>query len=440
MEVLQAKLFEAATQNSITSLHHLLIDDPLILDRALVNCFNETPLHVAAMLGHDDFVQEIVGLKPELVNELSSQLSSPLHLAAAKGHLGVVKALLRVDSQACLGRDRNDLLPLHLAAAKGRVEAVKLLLEARPDTVRLPACGGESILHLCVKSYQLEALRLILKSVISVMSNIDEFINSTDSDGNTVLHLAVADKQVETIKFLLSVGALEVNAQNHEGLTALEVLIRSRRDVRDSQIEKLLKNEQPLQKNQKSNSWESLMEKHGGWLDRKKSTLMVVASLIATMAFQIGVNPPGGAWQNDSPPGNLETYMAGESVLMTTFPQCYVRFYIINTTAFIASLSIILLLMSGLPMRRRLFVWILMVITWIAITAIALTYLIAIRLMTPSYFENTPVFKAVVATIFVWIGLMALLLVAHTIRMIKKFVTKARERGMIGPTSSAAGP
>lgn len=188
MEKLQTKLFEAATQGSVNSLQQLLKDDPLILDRAAVSCFNDTPLHVATMLGHIDFVKEIIRIKPQLVDELNSQQSTPLHLASAKGHVEVVRALLSVDGRACLARDRNALTPLHLAAAKGRVEVVKVLLEAQPDA----AYRGESILHLCVKRCQLEALEVLVKTL-----GEPAFINSRDVDGNTVLHLAVADKQVE---------------------------------------------------------------------------------------------------------------------------------------------------------------------------------------------------------------------------------------------------
>ncbi|XWS17454.1 hypothetical protein CRYUN_Cryun33cG0069300 [Craigia yunnanensis] len=39
--------------------------------------------------------------------------------------------------------------------------------------------------------------------------------------------------------------------------------------------------------------------KHTDWLDRKRSALMVVASLIATVAFQAAITPPGGVWQED---------------------------------------------------------------------------------------------------------------------------------------------
>lgn len=35
------------------------------------------------------------------------------------------------------------------------------------------------------------------------------------------------------------------------------------------------------------------------WQRKKRNTLMVVASLIATMAFQVGANPPGGFWQDN---------------------------------------------------------------------------------------------------------------------------------------------
>lgn len=56
---------------------------------------------------------------------------------------------------------------------------------------------------------------------------------------------------------------------------------------------------------------------------------MVVAFLTATTAFQVGANPPGGS--------------------------DYVPILGVNSASFIASLSIIMLLVSGLPLRRRFF-------------------------------------------------------------------------------------
>lgn len=60
----------------------------MILDRCMVWSLKETPLHIAAMLGHEKFVDTI----------LDSQKLLPLHLVTAKSYLGIVKKLLRVDA------------------------------------------------------------------------------------------------------------------------------------------------------------------------------------------------------------------------------------------------------------------------------------------------------------------------------------------------------
>ncbi|KAA8535185.1 hypothetical protein F0562_030188 [Nyssa sinensis] len=321
---MERKLFEAAVQGSVSSLVVLLQEDPLILDRVIVNCFNETPLHVAAMLGHKDFVNEILCRKPELAREVNSRRSSPLHLASAKGYVEIVQALLSVNSEMCLARDRDGRNPLHLAAIKGHVDVLKELVRARPHAARVTVeYSGVTILHLCVNHNQLEALKLLVETLGS-----DEFVNSKDDDGNTILHLAVADKQIQTINFLLTSSTIEVNATNANGFTAADVLAQSRRDVKDKNIIESLKragasgaeanrssvsefgtkmntslswdtdyrisSPHPLEK-----VWEKYLKKQDNWLEKTRNTLMVVASLIATMAFQVGVNPPGGVWQDD---------------------------------------------------------------------------------------------------------------------------------------------
>ncbi|GJY92793.1 ankyrin repeat-containing domain, PGG domain protein [Tanacetum coccineum] len=150
------------------------------------------------------------------------------------------------------------------------------------------------------------------------------------------------------------------------------------------------------------------------WLDKKRNTLMVVASLIATMAFQAGTNPPSGVWQDNS-----TDHMAGYSIMEYNHQNLYHVFLVSNTLGFVSTLSIILLLISGLPfLRHRFFLWILMVIMWIATASMSLTYLVSISVLTPK--PEAQMFKNVVSGIvMVWIWLMTLLVAGHTIQLRK---------------------
>ncbi|KAK3438821.1 hypothetical protein EUGRSUZ_C03364 [Eucalyptus grandis] len=100
---------------------------------------------------------------------------------------------------------------------------------------------------------------------------------------------------------------------------------------------------------------------------------MVAASLLATVAFQAATTPPGGVWQDDykvDANGNpvKEPHMAGTSTMAHIQRMAYGQFMIFNPLAFLSSLSIILLLLSGLPIERRRWMWTQMVIMWLAIT------------------------------------------------------------------------
>ncbi|KAI3414473.1 uncharacterized protein J3R85_016218 [Psidium guajava] len=454
---MERRLYKAAAGGDVASLLDLLKDDPLILDRCTAWSYDETPLHVAAMLGHEKFVDEILDRKPELAGELDSRKLSPLHLAAAKGHVGVVKKLLSVKAEMCYTRDRYGRNPLHVAAVKGRVNVLKELVQECPDAARHKMEHGDTILHLCAKHSNLEALKVLMETV-----GDHEFVNLKNDDGDTILHLAAADKQTETIHFLMSFTPVEANSLNRNGLSAYDLLAQSGNpgrhmdimnnfceakmrnanvhDLSRSEIEPMTMRALPPNADderiafpvQRKGSKKNIKKQYD-WLERKKSALMVVASLTATMAFQVGVNPPGGFWQDTTQgDGSTNPHQAGFSIMADNYPVGYSCFLGINTLGFLASLSIILLLVSGLPLRRRFFMWILMVIMWVAITSIALTYVLSIVVFTPSHEKNS-IYEIIRFGVLAWAGLMVLLLVGHTIRLIlkairniKKVVTRRR--------------
>ncbi|KAK9029674.1 hypothetical protein V6N11_026781 [Hibiscus sabdariffa] len=110
------------------------------------------------------------------------------------------------------------------------------------------------------------------------------------------------------------------------------------------------------------------------WLERKRNILMLVTSLLATMAFQAGVNPPSGVWQDNGPTGfsstesNGENHTAGFFVLADNHLRVFIMFLVCITTGFLAFLGIILLLINGLPFRHWFFILVLMVIILVAVS------------------------------------------------------------------------
>ena len=83
---------------------------------------------------------------------------------------------------------------------RGWVEVVRELIVARPDLTEVVLDRVEIVLHLCVKYNQLEALKLLVESVIDE----GEFFNSKDHEGgNTILHLAVMLKEIEVGVFYI---------------------------------------------------------------------------------------------------------------------------------------------------------------------------------------------------------------------------------------------
>ncbi|CAN4116250.1 unnamed protein product [Withania somnifera] len=439
----EKRLYEAAVDGDVRALQELLQQDALLLDRLTLTCLNETPLHIAALRGHIEFVRLILAQNPQLAAELDSRKSSALHIAAAKGHLQIVKMLLLVNPELCVGCDRDGRNPLHHAAIKGRVEVIKELIHARPRAVLGMTINAENILHLCVKHNQLEVLKELMEFELDL-----EFLNAKDGDGRNILHLAVADKQIETVKYLLKTNQIDVNAMDVNGNTALDILAQNWRDINDLSIGECLRDAGSLRAKDISLSiignstkipdrsggnnnspvsnpaylGENQAEKppsKGDWLSKKRETIMVVASLIATMAFQAGVNPPGGVWQENGKLNaqGISSHKAGEAVMAYNHARSYRYFLRANTIAFVSSLSTILLLISGLPFKRRLFMWGLMVIMWLTVTSIALTYGISIYILTPKK-DREPLGQIIEIGITVWCGLMALLLLGNTIRLL----------------------
>ena len=73
---------------------------------------------------------------------------------------------------------------------------------------------------------------------------------------------------------------------------------------------------------------------------KRHKYLMLLAILAASIAYQAGLNPPGGFWSDD------EGHVPGNPVLRDINHRRYKIFFCFNSFAFMASIVVILLLLS----------------------------------------------------------------------------------------------
>ncbi|KAL6973981.1 hypothetical protein U1Q18_028163 [Sarracenia purpurea var. burkii] len=153
------------------------------------------------------------------------------------------------------------------------------------------------------------------------------------------------------------------------------------------------------------------------WLEKTQNTLMIVATLIAGMALQVGVNHPSGGsvWQQD---GDTHTGAVGASTFSL---YSYEFFLICNTIGFVASFIIILIFVSGFPLRWRVIIWVMRVIMWVALTAMIVTYLSSITVLAPKYADSL-LNTVIDVVLYAWVGVILLLILGHTIHLLMRII------------------
>jgi hypothetical protein len=270
---------------------------------------------------------------------------------------------------------------------------------------------------------------------------------------------------VQAIKYLLSVPEIkrEANAMNMVGYTSLDVLEACNacpRDYKCFEIQNILK-EACVKRSTELNSsvplapsgtgidgaqraqsrfrrwWECVCLSLGkywkhqeNWKEETCGTLMVVATVMATMAFQAGISPPGGVWQQDTSNctkgynfAQDNICEAGTAVLSYSNPNDYLLFLLFNSTSFFASLCVILLVVIGFPLRSKLFIWLLTSAMTISIASMTFTYTYAVALVTPDHIFKRFYLGALIL-ICIWYGVLLIAGVIYIIRLLYWIVKK----------------
>ncbi|MCL7046620.1 hypothetical protein MKW94_017028 [Papaver nudicaule] len=409
------RLFDAAQTGNLELLKELLTEDRQILEKVALG--SETPLDIAVLAGKTEFAREVLKLKPKFATELNKDGYSPIHVASASGYVEIVKELLLTNvvgsCNLCCLKDIEGRTALHCAVIKGRISVIRELINSAcsSDCVRQVTARNETVLHLCIKNNQFEALKVLLESVD------DDLLNAKDRGGNTLLHLAISKRHCQIIEYLLlnqaTVNRLEINSKNSLNLTALDIfdlLLTSSCEVHDIEIRETLRNAGaersrnivpndqqvggvmppkpavisiqdvptahqdhviiPIRREPITSRATKILKDFSkeifGEIENSTSetrnALMVVAVLIATITYQGGINPPGGVWQDHSHENNSTNttnrlghsmHHAGKAVMVYE-RLCFILFMVFNTVGFFTSLIIISLLTSRFPLKAWL--------------------------------------------------------------------------------------
>nr|POE99778.1 ankyrin repeat-containing protein itn1 [Quercus suber] len=189
------------------------------------NEFDQICIHVAAYEGHTDVVRELLDASPNFALMLDENGNLPLHFACIRGHTDITWMLLSCDAGLALQYNNNGFTPLHMASMHGRVSVLEEFVKMASVSFHYATYEGETVFHLAVRYGQYHALVYLVH-----VSNGTNLMHRQDRNGNTILHAAVSGGHHQIVEYLINETKVEINSQNFQGLTALDILNKTKKN------------------------------------------------------------------------------------------------------------------------------------------------------------------------------------------------------------------
>ncbi|KAF8007965.1 hypothetical protein BT93_K1834 [Corymbia citriodora subsp. variegata] len=285
----------------------LLLEESARDEAYAVKIQGMSPVLAALKDGKSGILEEILDRLPKLLHLHVEDGGTPLHSAASHGNVGAVQLLLSKCSYLAFQSDKNGYYPIHIACEGGNVDIIRKLMKMWPNVAEMKNGKGQNILHVVAKGGKNNAVQHILNECSEPV--IEKLVNLKDVDGNTPLHLASMHNHCQVMLSLVKNKTTDVKLLNNDKKTALDVALNP--ETWSSPLLAhaiLVKAGVP----QKEGGNVLLPRKSSGaskspraeWIKDQVDTLLLVATLVATVTFTAGFTLPGGYnASNDRHPG-----------------------------------------------------------------------------------------------------------------------------------------
>ncbi|KAB5534778.1 hypothetical protein DKX38_017864 [Salix brachista] len=290
-------LHEAVRNGNRSVVQLLLRVDPKLA--CFENYAGESPLFLAAREGKKDILNQILISAPSSAHG-GSEGQTALHAAVIERHSDITEILLREKPHLITEADHHGRTPLYYAAFLGDCKAVGRLLELDKSIAYVFDKRGHSPLHgqPC----------MVMPICVLEVAELQCLLNQADNGGNTPLHLADIERQTRILRWLIWDERVDHRARNENGQSVFDIdeSIREtcfsyRCNIMTCIWRKLpsVSNRITGKKNPPCEDLEAIARIQT--YKRMGNTLLLVATLIATVTFAAAFTLPGG-FNNDRGP------------------------------------------------------------------------------------------------------------------------------------------